>query len=63
MTKQEAFAEFNESNPAEVFRDARGHIDRPMRAEAWNNFTDMLCKSRRITMRQYETWTHPWRDA
>lgn len=61
MTKAQAFAEFTELYPPESFR-RRGHIDRPMRAEAWNNFTDALCKERRITMRQYETWTHPWKD-
>jgi folate-dependent tRNA-U54 methylase TrmFO/GidA len=33
--------------------------DRPMRREDWNNYTDALCKSGAITLRQYETWTHP----
>jgi hypothetical protein len=61
MTKTEAHREFNELYPPETFK-RRGYIDRPMRNEAWNNFTDMLAKDRRITMKQYETWTHPWRD-
>lgn len=54
MTKAQAKAEFDEMHPPAMFRP-RGYIDRPMRAEAWNNFTDALCKSRRITRRQYET--------
>jgi hypothetical protein len=28
--------------------------------ENWNNFTDTLCKGRKITMKQYETWTNPF---
>ena len=62
LTKAQAFAEFNEQNPPALFRGRDGVLDRPMRAEAWNNYTDQLCKERRITMKQYETWTHPWRD-
>lgn len=62
MTKAEAKAEFDAAFPPETFKRTGGTIDRPMRAEAWNNFTDALCKERRISMRQYETWTHPWRD-
>ena len=37
----------------------RGHVDLPGRCEAWNNWTDSLCKSGQITPHQYETWTHP----
>jgi len=33
--------------------------DKPALREAWNNFTDSLCKNGEITLRQYETWTHP----
>lgn len=61
MTKREAVALFKAdilpSVKAQYERD--GRIDRPARAEAWNNWTDMLCKERRITLHQYETWTHP----
>ena len=27
---------------------------------AWNDWTDSLCKSNQITLRQYETWTNPF---
>ncbi|KKN58900.1 hypothetical protein LCGC14_0547020 [marine sediment metagenome] len=67
MTKKEAEHEFkarhrrvinlHELNQA----DGRWPVpkDKPMRSEAWNDFTDALCKEGRITMKQYETWTHP----
>lgn len=28
--------------------------------EAWNDWTDSLCKSGLITQRQYETWNNPF---
>ncbi len=61
MTKEEAWAEFKEQvlPLIEASESRRGYQDRPMRAEEWNNYTDALCKDGRITMRQYESWTHP----
>jgi hypothetical protein len=61
MTKEEAVAIWRrEILPAVRQRyEQDGRIDRPARAEAWNNWTDELCKAGQITMRQYETWTHP----
>jgi len=35
------------------------HIDGPMRREAWNNFTDALCKDGQISDWQYENWSQP----
>lgn len=34
--------------------------DKPALREAWNNYTDHLCKSGVITLKQYETWTNPF---
>ena len=34
--------------------------DKPALREAWNNFTDSLCKDGLITERQYETWANPF---
>jgi len=63
MTKREAWADFRENilSDIEDRERARGgrFIDRPMRAEAWNNFTDELCKAGQITLKQYESWDHP----
>ena len=61
MTKKDAVAQFKAyvlpQVKAQYERD--GRIDRPARAEAWNDFTDSLQRDGQISMRQYETWTHP----
>ncbi len=65
MTKKQAIQNFNKCFPKDSFmRDHNGkpYVDRPMRDQAWNNYTDALCKSRDITERQYETWVSPFRD-
>jgi len=36
-----------------------GEPDWPARREAWNNWTDALCKDGQISDWQYENWTHP----
>lgn len=54
MTKASAVARFK----AEVLGNIPP-LDQPALDQAWNNYTDMLCKSGEITMKQYETWTHP----
>ena len=36
-----------------------GEPDIPARSEAWNNWTDSLCKSGVISDWQYENWDHP----
>jgi len=33
--------------------------DNPLRCETWNNWTDSLCKDKRISDWQYENWSHP----
>jgi len=62
MTKREALNEWKAYRlPAILWAEAQygNGIDRPMRREDWNNYTDALCKAGAITPRQYETWTHP----
>ncbi len=61
MTKREAEKEFKAYIMPEVKRryESDGIIDVPARSEAWNNYTDSLCKDGRITSKQYSTWTHP----
>lgn len=62
MTKKEALELFS----AEVLPGVRkqsetdGTVDRPARSEAWGIWIDALQKSRRITRRQYETWSNPY---
>lgn len=36
-----------------------GVVDESARAEAWNNYTDLLQKTGQITTSQYENWSHP----
>ena len=36
-----------------------GVPDWPARSEAWNNWTDMLCKDEQISDWQYENWSQP----
>ena len=36
-----------------------GVKDIPARSEAWNNWTDSLCKNELISDWQYENWLHP----
>jgi len=53
LTKKQAlqmFLEFYEAPRGDVF----------WKREAWNNFTDSLCKDRQISSHQYDTWTNPF---
>ena len=34
--------------------------DQPAIDQAWNDWTDSLCKDNSITAKQYESWTHPF---
>jgi len=36
------------------------YSDAVAKREAWNNYTDYLCKAGEITLRQYESWTNPF---
>jgi hypothetical protein len=62
MTKTEAFRQFKENvlpGLKETY-EKDGRVDMPARCEAWNNYTDMLCKDGEITSHQYNTWTNPF---
>jgi hypothetical protein len=50
----------------EAIREFRAHYlpnipkrDKPMIREAWNNYTDYLCRCGRITEKQCATWDQP----
>ena len=55
MTKREAIAEFREFVLPNIPKN-----DKPTRDQAWNDYTDGLCKDKRITQKQYDTWVHPF---
>ena len=62
MTKREALNQWETYRlPAILWAEAQtsGSPDRSRRREDLNNYTDALCKAGAITLRQYETWTHP----
>ena len=66
MTRDEAIAEFEATVLPGIVADelSRGldtvyNIDEPMRSEAWNDYTDYLCKAYRISNWQYMNWTAP----
>ena len=50
----------NETLPMiKLMHEQDGIPDIPARSEAWNNWTDSLCKNRQISDWQYENWSHP----
>lgn len=61
MTKNEALDMFKKDLWPGI-KSAHGYSDADKVAirEAWNDFTDSLCKGRNITMKQYESWTNPF---
>lgn len=61
MSKAQATALFKTEVLPGVQRayEADGKPDWPARAEAWNDFTDVLCKDRAITPGQYDRWVAP----
>jgi len=56
MTKAQALKDFKE----QIKNDSRMKDDRIMKAEAWNDYTDMLCKDGIITQKQYDNWVNPF---
>jgi len=64
MKWKQAVADFREYYmPGIVLQEqANGFTEHPdwtMRREAWNNYTDYLCKSHMISDWQYEWWGQP----
>ena len=59
MTKIEARQEFIELWGERTIHGMRMH-DKSALREAWNNFTDALCKGGCITQQQYDEWLNPF---
>jgi hypothetical protein len=59
MTKVEAVKEFRTlfSNLLAVKGKDREQVAID---QAWNDYTDSLCKNNNITAKQYENWVHPF---
>lgn len=62
MTKKQALEIFKEEILPVIKENYEqdGIADKIARREAWNNFTDSLCKDGQITLKQYETWDNPF---
>ena len=61
MTRDEAIEEFEAYILPSTIKSYEwdGMPDWPARREAWNNWTDSLCKDRRISDWQYNNWSQP----
>jgi len=61
MTKAQVVAEFKESVLPLIRKqyEQDRQRDLPARREAWNNYTDMLCKDGSISDHAYATWVCP----
>ena len=59
MTKQQAIQDFKADILPDVI-ERYGADDIPAKCEAWNDWTDSLCKDGYITLKQYETWGNPF---
>lgn len=62
MTYEEVLSEYKEQVLPTIVMEYEldGEADIPARREAWNNFTDCLCKDNLITSEQYNDWECPW---
>ena len=61
MTRAQAVDFFDNNILPAIKREYErdGHVDGPARSEAWNNWTDALCKNHEISDWQYENWSCP----
>ncbi len=61
MTRDQAIEDFITTVLPAVVEEYEqdGIIDEPARSEAWNNWTDMLCKDDLISDWQYNNWSQP----
>jgi hypothetical protein len=59
MNKKDALRLFREEVLPNIIKQY-GKDDKPAQSQAWNDFTDALCKDKQITMKQCESWTNPF---
>lgn len=58
-TKVQVLASFRKDILPAIIRQY-GRDDHIAIREAWNNYTDTLCKAKEITRKQYDTWINPF---
>lgn len=54
MTKAQAWREFKRIHAKGIFDYWRAQLD-------WSYYTDILCRCGEITLKQYETWSTPFK--
>jgi len=59
ITKAQALSQFKYNWKVETLR-TKWNKDLVAKREAWNNFTDALCKEGYITASQYDRWSNPF---
>ena len=59
MTKAEAVQNFRDLWKRAT-KGSRFYYDTIAKREAFNNYTDSLCKEGKITLKQYENWGQPF---
>jgi hypothetical protein len=60
LTKAQAVAQFKEGLPPNAFMGLDNKLDKIARWQAWNDYTDMLCKDGQISNYQYSSWVGPY---
>ena len=61
LTREQAIQQFEAFvlPTVKAIHEQDGQLDEPARSEAWNDWTDSLCKDGIISDWQYANWTHP----
>ena len=60
MRKTDCLAEFRQHWECVIATGNCRPDDVIAKREAWNNYTDALCKEGLITNQQYDSWTNPF---
>ena len=59
-TKAQVLDQFRYNWKVSTISNPALKTDTVAKREAWNDFTDMLCKEGDITMNQYNNWSNPF---
>lgn len=59
ITKAQALQQFRYNWKVST-KGTQWATDTIAKCEAWNNYTDALCKEGYITLKKYESWSNPF---
>ena len=60
LTKKQALETFRADILPEVVARYGLFDDKPAISEAWNDYTDGLCRDGKISIKQYDRWGNPF---